>query len=426
MQEKVVIFSCATGEGHNSCSKAIAEEFLSHGVPCDVVDGLSFISDGTAEFVGKVHAYVYKNFPELFGTGYNYTGKHPSAVGGDKSVIYQFLSLGAKRMYYFFVENGYTAIICPHPLLHLMIGEMYKRYPVTAPSFLVATDYTCSSGTNLSKLDYCFIPDESLKDEFISGNITEDKIIVSGIPVKKQCYTHMDKSEAKKSVGVGANNRHLLVACGSMGCGPIKAVACKIADCLTEGQEMSIVCGNNKSLLMNLSEKFADNPRVHPLGYVDYMPRLMSSADLFLTKPGGLSSTEAAVKGLPMVFVNAVPGVEPHNMEFFKRLGGGMSMENDDEDALSALCVELLKNKERTDKMSAALKERFKDNAAEIIYSFVMQKLEEKNASASLASIEKLSEATADNKVDNTVEVKNAEALADNKAAETDNKPENK
>jgi len=389
MQEKVIILSCATGEGHNSCAKAIRETFLSHGVECDIADGLSFISVGTAEFVGRAHAYIYKNFPDLFGTGYSFTDKHKSAID-DKSAFYQFLATGVKKMYYFVVENGYTAIICPHPLLHLMIGEMYRRYPLAAPSFLVATDYTCSTGTNLSRLDYCFIPDASLEDEFIGGTLTKEKLVVSGIPVKKQCYDFLDKTEAKRSVGVGGDSRHLLVACGSMGCGPIKSVVCKIADELKDGQEMSVVCGNNKALYLSLGEKLADNPKAHVLGYVDYMPRLMSSADLFLTKPGGLSSTEAAVKGLPMAFIDAVPGVEPKNMEFFVKLGGGVTA--DDEDELVKLCLNLLADEEKTEKMSAALKSRFSFEASEKIYSFVMQKIGDNNERLNRLSLENTEE----------------------------------
>lgn len=379
MEEKIVIFSCATGEGHNSCAKAIQETFILHGAECDVVDGLSFISDITAGLVGKAHAFIYKYLPELFGAGYNYTDKHPELTGGDKSALYQLLSVGTKKMGKYIEENGYAAVICPHPLLHLMVGETYKRYLLKAPSFLVATDYTCSPGTNLSRLDYCFIPDKSLEDEFVGGNLIRKQLVVSGIPVKKQCYEYMDKAEAKKSVGVGADSRHLLVACGSMGCGPMESVAIKIGALLKDGQEMSIVCGRNKALFGSLSAAFADNPRVHPLGYVDYMPRLMSSADLFLTKPGGLSSTEAAVKGLPMAFIDAVPGVEPHNMSFFEKFGGGVDA-GEDEDKLVSLCMELLSDKEKTDKMSVALKERFNYNAAETIYSFVMQKLKEKTS----------------------------------------------
>lgn len=376
MKEKVIIFSCSTGEGHNSCAKAIREAFILHGVDCDIADGLSFISVGTAEFVGRAHAYIYKNFPELFGAGYNFADKHNFALG-DKSAFYQFLSIGVKKMYYFVVEKGYTAIICPHPLLHLMVGEMYRRYPLTAPSFLAATDYTCSTGTTLSRLDYCFIPDASLEGEFIGGNLTKEKLVVSGIPVKKQCYAYMDKVEAKRSVGVDGEHKHLLVACGSMGCGSIKSTVCKIAERLKDGQEMSVVCGNNKALFLSLSEKLADNSKVHVLGYVDYMPRLMNSADLFLTKPGGLSSTEAAVKGLPMAFLNAVPGVEPKNMEFFIKLGGGATAEGEDE--LVSLCLDLLSDEEKREKMSAALKEKFSFDASEKIYSFVMQKLNENN-----------------------------------------------
>ena len=38
------ILSCNTGEGHNSCAKAIQETYAAHDETCDIVDALQFIS----------------------------------------------------------------------------------------------------------------------------------------------------------------------------------------------------------------------------------------------------------------------------------------------------------------------------------------------------------------------------------------------
>ena len=75
------------------------------------------------------------------------------------------------------------------------------------------------------------------------------------------------------------------------------------------------------------------------------MSRLMDSADLYLTKPGGISVTEASVKTLPMVFIDAVAGCEEYNLRFYLSVGGAATEKEIPE--LAALCAELLTNDEK-------------------------------------------------------------------------------
>ena len=70
--------------------------------------------------------------------------------------------------------------------------------------------------------------------------------------------------------------------------------------------EITVVCGNNTSLQAELKVQYTGQPNVHIRGYEQQMPLLLSSADLYLTKPGGLSTTEALAAAVPMVFVDAV------------------------------------------------------------------------------------------------------------------------
>lgn len=62
------------------------------------------------------------------------------------------------------------------------------------------------------------------------------------------------------------------------------------------------------------TEKYS---QVHVLGTVNNVPQLMQASDLFLTKPGGLSTSEAMAAELPMVLIDAVAGCETHNLNFF-------------------------------------------------------------------------------------------------------------
>ena len=92
---------------------------------------------------------------------------------------------------------------------------------------------------------------------------------------------------------------------------------------------------------------------------------MMDSADLYLTKPGGLSTTEAAAKGLPMVFINAVAGCEEYNLNYYVRLGGAVTADRPEE--LAQLCLNLMGNPNRLAQLQAALKVLPKQNAAQFI-----------------------------------------------------------
>ena len=79
----------------------------------------------------------------------------------------------------------------------------------------------------------------------------------------------------------------------------------------------------------------------------------MDSADLYVTKPGGISVTEATVKMLPMVFIDAVAGCEEYNLRFYLSVGGAVTTKEIPE--LVTLCADLLTNDEKRMKMREAL-----------------------------------------------------------------------
>ena len=65
---KTLILSCDTGEGHNSCAKAIREEFLSRGEECDICEALHFLSEGAQKLITSGHTFMYRHTPCLLYT----------------------------------------------------------------------------------------------------------------------------------------------------------------------------------------------------------------------------------------------------------------------------------------------------------------------------------------------------------------------
>ena len=110
----------------------------------------------------------------------------------------------------------------------------------------------------------------------------------------------------------------VLIATGSFGIGPIEEIIQSLKDV-----QVIVVCGHGKVLYERLSKKKYDNVKV--CGLVDNMHELMAVADVMLTKPGGLSISEALVSELPMIFFSPIPGQEENNIRVLKESGVGIS-----------------------------------------------------------------------------------------------------
>ena len=365
---RTLILSCNTGEGHNSCAKAIQETYAAHDETCDIVDALQFISKRASQFISDWHSRIYRHAPKLYKAGYH-TAEERTSVFREGTTVYRYLTSGSEKLYHFILDGGYDNIICTHVFPALALTAMLKHHPMPLVTSFVSTDYTCSPSVENSELDYYFIPDISLTEEFVQCGVPREKLIDSGMPVKQAFYLNTDKAAAKAELGLPADHQHLLVMCGSIGCGPIKELTEDLLIRLTSEQELTIVCGANEELFAKLERHFAHDPRIHIHGMVDYVPLLIHSADLFLTKPGGLSTSEAAACGVPMLLMDTVAGCEGHNLNFFLRQGIAVTAGTPKH--LADLAAALLADPEQLQKMARAARRRKGDTPSETIYAFL-------------------------------------------------------
>lgn len=365
---RALILSCNTGGGHNSCAKAIKEVYDAKGKKCDITDALRFVSPKFSRFICWGHIFIYRNIPWFFNWCYRFAEKHTGAFqnGG---VLYGLFAKGAKNLYEFIIKGNYDTVICTHPFAALILTEAKKRYDISVKSAFLATDYTCSPSVQDSALDYYFIPDELLANEFVCTNIPKEKIVASGIPVRQCFYAQVEKDVAKKKFGLDTDCKHIVVACGSMGCGPIKKLVKTLSEQL-ENIAISVVCGTNEKLKLQLEREYDTNPNVHILGYVVDMSTLIDSAELYVTKAGGISVTEGAIKHIPMVYIEAIGGCERYNASFYCKMGG--AKRGRDVAELTRFCQEALKS-DMQKIMRNALSNHTTYNAAQCIYETLSQ-----------------------------------------------------
>lgn len=363
---RVLILTCNTGEGHNSCAKAIKQGFEENGAVCDVLDSLQFISDRFSRFFSWGHVTIYRRLPGLFRHGYSFVEKHPGILEED-SFMYKVFASGMKQFYELLQEKAYDTVLCTHVFAGLLLNATLREHPLPIKTGFIATDYTCYPGAVSTDLQRYFIPAAKLTDAFLESGVPAEKLHVSGIPIRQEFYRRTDRAAAKAHFGLKADRPHLLLMCGSMGCGPMEQLAQQLAQRMCKRHYLTVVCGTNEKLYKTLTDKYGFLSNVRICGFVEEMSLLMDSADLYLTKPGGLSVTEAAAKHLPMVYIDAVAGCEGHNCRFFVEHGGAVTASTVDD--LTNACLQLLREPERREQMSRRLEELNIQNAAQYIWS---------------------------------------------------------
>ena len=129
------------------------------------------------------------------------------------------------------------------------------------------------------------------------------------------------KISARERLGVAHGVPLVVVMGGSMGGGKMAAVVRELLARAPEDTVVAALCGSNEQLKNRLLMRFRKAERLLAIGYTDQVPLWMEACDVLMTKPGGLTCTEAAVKHVPLVLTAPIPGCETCNAAYFERLG---------------------------------------------------------------------------------------------------------
>lgn len=363
---KILILSCDTGQGHNSAANAVKEAFERRKVQCEVFDPLTLGGRKAAKLVSDAYTGMMKKMPSAFGVMYEIGDKYSQT--GITSPVYRANSRYSEELKTYILDGDYTAVICTHLFPMEALTALKKKDLLDIPCFGVLTDYTCIPFFAETALDAYFIPHPDLISEMKAKGLG-GKIYPSGIPVSGKFSDHCKKSEARKKLGLDENLPMILVMSGGIGVGHISEL-CGELKANDEAFSACILCGKNTELLDNIRENFAADKRFVPLEYTDEVNLYMNSADVMISKPGGLTSTEAAVANVPLVQLLAYTGCELRNIEFFA--SRGLSLRAGNAKEASELAFMLIGDRKRADEIIAAQRANIPQNAADSIAETVI------------------------------------------------------
>ena len=358
---RVLIATVTAGGGHLAAASAL-EEAWKHFRPHDVlqkVDVLDFASKWYRNLYVDTYVKVIEHAPELYALVFKKTDN-------DREVR---KAANFRRSFAHHTNKGFVKylkgfrpdlVLSTHYLPLEIIGHIEEKGEEAKPfTVTTVTDFEAHAFWLEPTVDFYCVAAEETKGSLTARGVEPERIAVTGIPIGARFSQRMDLLEIRRKFGLRDDMPTLLVLAGGFGMAPIDEILEQLDK--VEGHFHTIVvAGRNEELRQQLCT--AD--RAHPtqvLGFVRNMHELMSVSDLIITKPGGLTTSEALAMGKPLLIVNPIPGQETANSDFLLEHGAATKV-NRAEDIPFRL--KQLLGTRRLVEMSRAAKQLGRANAA--------------------------------------------------------------
>ena len=296
--------------GHHQVAEALMDMIKNHtnGITIKKIDLLSYTNKSLEKMITSGYLKWIRYAP---GT-YNLAYKNFFYDTSDKEHSFRWYQhLFLKKMEQLVAEEKPDLIVCTHGFPSYLLSKLKSKGKCNVPIINVYTDYFINDFWGKEGIDYHFLPNQDVKEKLSKQfHIPKQKMFVTGIPVHEEITKSFHQPKQVK--------RHkILISGGNSGLGGIL----KLADDLKQSSHSDyfVLCGNNRKLYDEIVSWGLDY--IKPLPYLSSrldMNKLYDEVDAIVTKPGGVTISEALQKRLPIFVHSALPGQEEINLHYLK------------------------------------------------------------------------------------------------------------
>jgi len=350
---RILIATVTAGGGHVAAAAALEEAWRALR-PADAVERVDLI-----KFFSPLHRKIYaagyvklvERAPELWGMLFGKTD-NPKVVRRLGKLSRAFPGNSRKKFTGHLKQFKPDAVLCTHfaPLEALgllktseggvtrrphLIEKMgtHRARPSESrfsenwkPPFVVSivTDFEAHALWMNACVDLYCVAAEETKARLIARGVPSENTIATGIPIAAKFSSKPDVHAVRKALGLRDDQPVLLVLSGGFGMGPVAEILAEL-DKVPQPFQTVVVTGRNEELRRQLATQTRKHP-THVLGFSTNMHELMAVASLIITKPGGLTTSEALALGKPLFILNPIPGQEAANSDFLLERGAAVKV----------------------------------------------------------------------------------------------------
>ena len=358
MPRRILVLSASVGAGHLRAAEAVeaAARELDPDAVVKHIDVLTLTNKLFRQLYGRAYLDLVNKLPHALGYFYDLMDQEPSPSRKSDRLrqLVQKLNLG--KFLHLLSTDAWDVVINTHFLPAEIIAGLKREGKFAAPQLTVVTDFESHRLWANEPCEHYFTATTEAALALRRWGVPPSATSITGIPVHPVFSRPENRAECRARQGLSADRPVILQLAGGFGVGPIEQIFCTILNVETP-LELVIVCGKNTELKSQLDRcPVPPQHRAKVLGFTDQMDELMCAADIVVSKPGGLTTSEILARGAALVIINPIPGQESRNSDYL--LENGAAVKASGTATLAYKLGMLLENPERL--------ARIKSNAARL------------------------------------------------------------
>ena len=325
-KKRVMICSVGAGSGHLRAAQALESVCRDDARVEEVihVDALEYTNKIFQEVYSKGYLEAVKKAPALWSLAFEET----DVPWRKQRSLMMMQRLNAQPLLKEIKRFDPDVCICTHFMPADIISHLIREDRLRGALGVVVTDYYVHATWMVDVFTRYFVGKEESARQLEVVGFPSARITVSGIPIDPCFAEQRDRAALLKAHNLQPDRPIVLLSAGTFGVMPAADIF-KMLEMIQTPAQVVIVCGKN--------EKLKAAMEAHPrsggggaltfsiLGFTDKMHELMYLADLFIGKPGGLSTSECMASRLPMVIWDPIPGQEQYNTNYLLESGAAVA-----------------------------------------------------------------------------------------------------
>ena len=330
MPRRVLVLSASVGAGHLRAAQAVelALRELDPAATVKNVDVLELTNAAFRQIYGRAYLQLVNKAPHFLGYFYDLMDLPRSSRQKSDQLrrVVEELNLG--QLVRLLESEPWDIIVNTHFLSAEIIASLRQKNRLATPQLVVTTDFATHRLWVNQPCEHYFTATEEGARYLHHWGVPASDTSVTGIPIHPAFSQPKERAECAAKHGLRIDRPVVLQLAGGFGVGPVEQIFRGLLEIETPLQLVTVT-GRNAELKDRLQKvDLPDRHAIQVLGFTDQIDELMEVADLVVTKPGGLTTSESLARGAALAIVNPIPGQESRNSDFLLENGAAIKINN--------------------------------------------------------------------------------------------------
>lgn len=330
MSKRILVLSASVGAGHMRAAQAVELALKQVDPSAEVknVDVLTLTNVAFRKVYGEAYLELVNHAPHVLGYFYDMMDK-PRRPKSKRDMLRLALEkLNLAKLCDLLECDRWDAVVNTHFLPAEILASLKKKRKLHVKQMTVTTDFETHRLWVNNPCERYTTATEEGKLYLQHWGVDAASIDVTGIPIHPVFAEPKPREACLHKQGLVGKHPIVLQSAGGFGVGPVEQIYRSLLD-IERPLEIVVVAGKNAAAKTKLEK--IDVPKRHRtkvIGFTTEIDELMAVADLVVSKPGGLTTSEVLARGAAMAIVNPIPGQESRNSDYLLENGAAIKINN--------------------------------------------------------------------------------------------------